>query len=152
MDSPLKAALDGTLTIKDLFNAINNLTVAITVAGDAYWYITAREYRRQTGISESTWFNLKKLGKLEKGIHASTKGRSHILIHRCFNINSQEIRISELDLKRAKQTVDRRKNNGRKKTNIRNSAATGSGETKTQRCAGNETEQHLPRSKELQTA
>jgi hypothetical protein len=98
--------MDGPVTRRE----IANLVAAMSTE---QFYVKSEEYRRKLGIGKTQFQFLKNLGRFDKGTHPATLGSKRILIHRYFNMHTQQIELP--CLQRDKVTPKKRGKNGKDK-------------------------------------
>jgi len=86
----------------------------IAVLCQADMYIKESEYRALLGVSRSTYWEWKKLGKLDNGYHPASLGCRKRLINRYYNVNTRRVEIPGLNCTEpVKPTRKPRKSSGK---------------------------------------
>jgi hypothetical protein len=132
--------MDGPITRREFQSLI------VAVSTEAF-YIKADEYRRKIGIGKTMFQNLKNLGRFDKGTHPATLGSKRVLIHRYFNMHTQQIELP--CIQRDKITPNKRGKHGKVKKDKAagsnpNAGASEFASKHTQGCASDAGGAHLP--------
>jgi hypothetical protein len=104
--------LDEIEIVKEIDKMITDIISNYEKYRDEY-YVCERDYRRLLGIGTTKFWELKKLGRFEKGSHPATRGGQHRLYHRYFNPGSQRIELPELRRLPIEHPKHRRKRHGK---------------------------------------
>jgi hypothetical protein len=87
------------------------------------YYVSEKEYRRILGIGNTKFYELKALGKFEKGILPASRGSKRCLYHRHFNYFAGEVQLPGLTRLPIQQPkTKRRPKNGKENSQNANSS------------------------------